>query len=496
MKKIFFKVKVICLGVIAFALGACSKDYLDAVPTNQVSTADAFSTTENAWSALNGIHRLMYSQIFGRQSQGGQSGNMLYMDIVGEDEVANSISNSWLTREYQWTGHTDATRYSNTYNYGFYYMIISNANMIIANVDAATGPEADKRIIKGQALAYRAWSYFQMVQLFGKRYEAGGDNSNLGVPLVLEPSTEPHPRNTVAEVYSQINTDLDAAVAALDGYNRANKSHLDARIAKGIKARVALVQENWASAAQYAREARTGFSLMSQDDVLGGFNNYDNSEWMWASRIQSDQTNYFYSFFAYMSCNYNSTAIRVNPKSIFTSLYDQISDSDVRKGLWDPTGENVEEFPIPDNGLRAKYGSRKFRVADEALSIGDVPYMRASEMYLIEAEALARSGDNVGAASILNEFAVARDLEYEGTSNTGQALTEEIWIQRRVEFWGEGFRFYDLKRNNLPLDRTGGNHNPSYAQVLSVPAGDSRWQFQIPQDEINNTNGIVTQNPQ
>jgi len=493
MKKIYNKGLVVL--VMIFSLFSCKDDYLDTTPTNQVSTTDAFSTTSNAWAALNGIHRLMYSQIFGHQSQGGQSGNMLYMDIMGEDMVFTSNANSWLRGEYQWISHRSTTAYMLEYNYGFYYAIIGNANMIIANIDAADGPEEDKKIIKGQALTYRAWAYFQMVQLFGERYMAGGNNSGLAVPLVLVPTTEPTPRNTVEEVYAQINADLDEAATNLAGYERANKSHFDVHVVQGIKARVALVQENWEVAIQYAREAREGFTLMSQADLLGGFNNYDNTEWMWASRIQSDQTNYFYSFFAYMSCNYNSTAIRTNPKAIFSVLYDKISSTDTRKGLWDPTGENEADFTVPPNGSRYPYISRKFKVADESLSIGDVPYMRASEMYLIEAEALARSGDEAMAATVLYDFAITRDPEYQRTANTGQALVEEIWTQRRIEFWGEGFRFYDLKRTNSTLDRTGGNHNASYADIMQVPAGDIRWQFLIPQDEINNTNGVVVQNP-
>lgn len=230
--------------------------------------------------------------------------------------------------------------------------------------------------------------------------------------------------------------------------------------------------------------------------MLEGFNNYDNGEWIWASRIQSDQTNYFYSFFAYMSSNYNSTAIRTNPKSVFSVLYDRISDTDIRKKWWDPTGENTEEFRVPENGSRYPYMSRKFRVADENLSIGDVPYMRAAEMYLIEAEALARSGNNGEAAQVLYTFAVNRDPSYQRSTNTGEALIDEIMVQRRVELWGEGFRFYDLKRTNSPLDRDGGNHSATNANnLMQVPAGDKRWQFLIPQDEINNTNGLVVQNP-
>ncbi len=81
------------------------------------------------------------------------------------------------------------------------------------------------------------------------------------------------------------------------------------------------------------------------------------------------------------------------------------------------------------------------------------------------------------------------------TTNSGQALKEEIYIQRRIELWGEGFRFYDLKRLNLPLDRTGGNHNPSLVDdVLFVPAGDNRWQWLIPQSALD-ANPLLVQNP-
>ena len=59
----------------------------------------------------------------------------------------------------------------------------------------------------------------------------------------------------------------------------------------------------------------------------------------------------------------------------------------------------------------------------------------------------------------------------------------------------EGFRFNDLKRLNLPLDRTGANHNAGVlANLLEVPAGDNRWQWQIPLDEVN-ANPLIEKNP-
>ena len=493
---------IVLAGMLSVAvLSGCEKNYLDTAPTNAISTGDAFKTVDNAWAALNGMHRMMYKQYYSSQALGGQSANMIYMDALGEDLVMSGQSNGWFISEYKWTSHISATSNICYYNYLFYYTFVSNANLIILNIDNAEGAEAEKKVIKGQALAYRAWAYFQMIQLFGKRYVAGGDNSGLGLPIVLEPLLEPRPRNTVEEVYTQINKDIDDAITNLTGGTaRSNASHINVNVAKGIKARVALAQQNWPLAAQFAAEARAGYPLMSNAEYMSGFNDYSNDEWLWGLHQIEDQTTYFYSFSAYLSINYNSTNTRTNPKCINSKLYDQISATDIRKKLWDPTGADPEFIalrPVQSGVINPKYQNRKFiNAGGSSLSISDVPFMRAAEMYLIEAEANARmGGHDAEARAALYTLAVNRDPSYTLSTNSGEDLINEIMIQRRVELWGEGFRFYDLKRLNLPLDRNGANHNVSLAVVYDVPAGDPRWQFLIPQTEINNTNGIVVQNP-
>ena len=68
-------------------------------------------------------------------------------------------------------------------------------------------------------------------------------------------------------------------------------------------------------------------------------------------------------------------------------------------------------------------------------------------------------------------------------------------FNRRIEFWGEGFRFTDLKRTNSPLNRNGiPNHLPALVSVFDIPAGDNRWEWLFPQDEIN-ANKAMVQNP-
>lgn len=104
-------------------------------------------------------------------------------------------------------------------------------------------------------------------------------------------------------------------------------------------------------------------------------------------------------------------------------------------------------------------------------------------------------GNDAQAAQVPFEFVSARDPEYTLSSNSGAALIEEIMMQRRIELWGEGFRFYDLKRLNLPLDRAGTNHVETVVNgKYSEPAGTNAWQWQIPIDELNANENMV-QNP-
>jgi starch-binding outer membrane protein, SusD/RagB family len=308
-------------------------------------------------------------------------------------------------------------------------------------------------------------------------------------------ASSPQPRATVEAIYTQINQDLDNAIALFAGTSaRDNKSHFDTNVANGIKARVLLNQGKWAEAAAAAATAHTGYSLMSNKEYLEGFNSAKNPEWMWGSIMATDQTIYFYSYFAYMSYNFNATAIRTCPKCINSLLYAKISDTDVRKGIWHPKETTLKEIALPTTAFtRVDYMNTKFAVVDYSSSVGDVVMMRAAEMYLIEAEGYARAGQYGKAQDALYALAVNRDPSYVKSTNTGQTLVDEILTQRRVELWGEGFRFLDLKRLNLPLDRNGANHVSALMNVATIPAGDKMWQWLIPQKEMN-TNPVMIQN--
>jgi hypothetical protein len=353
-------------------------------------------------------------------------------------------------------------------------------------------------MIKGQALVYRANSLFWLVQLYGDRYVKGGANSGLACCIVTDPNEPKQPLSSVAEVYAQIISDLETAIPLLSDKSNAylnytSPTDITGATACGVRARVALVMEDWDTAKRYADQAiNSGAAkLMTQEQYCDGFNDYKNPEWMWGFEMISDQTLYFYGYMAYMSWNFNSSNIRSAPKCINSKLYDMIPETDIRKTLFDPTGK---AWTMPTSSFKQfPYMNRKFAVKDYTSSVADANYMRLGEMYLIAAEAAAKAGNDAAAQDYLYTLNKTRDDGYQKSTKTGNDLLEEIYIYRRIELWGEGHRFLDLKRLNRPLDRTGANHVAAVSSVMEIPAGDIRWKFAIPQDEID-ANDLIDPN--
>ncbi len=481
---------------------SCGKDYLELYPNEAVSAADVFTTTKNAWGAINGIHRLLYQQGSwagrgGDMDQCGQSGLMIHNDHMGDDLVLHV--NQWFMGSQRWQPHVNPNSSQVWHRYRFYYQVIVNANIIIKNIDGAVGPAAERDAIKGQALAYRAWAHFELVQFYADRFDwTRPSNDQLGVPLMVTVTSEPQPRATVQAVYTQIRQDLTDAIALLDGKVVPNNSHLSVAVARGLRARVALATGEWTVAASMANAARAGRTLLTHAQLMSGFNNRALPEAMWASHVILDHTTFFHSFFAFMSFNFSSTNIRSAPKRINALLFNQISPTDVRRQWFEATAAGartrLNAAGLPTTYVAANHHSFKFQAVSAADSRGDVIYMRVAEMFLIEAEALARANQFGPAATVLHQLISTRDPNYTLSTNTGQALIDEIMRHRRIELWGEGFRFQDLKRTNSALDRTGATGFTAATHViLSYPAGGSRWTSLFPQDEVN-ANPLLVQN--
>ena len=106
------------------------------------------------------------------------------------------------------------------------------------------------------------------------------------------------------------------------------------------------------------------------------------------------------------------------------------------------------------------YTSLKFRPAEgntEEASVACAcafPMMRYEEMFFIAAEAAARLGDAGTAKTILTKVMSTRNPNYNCKASSPEDVAEEVFLQKRIEFFGEGITFFDYKRLNKSVDRT------------------------------------------
>ncbi len=499
MKSYIYK---ILFFAVCFTVSSCSKNYLETSPVNQKTEDDMFKNVANTKVALAGAYRLLYQQI-SNQEQDGHTSIMIAMDFMGEDLVLSRRGTDPFYGTYRFTDHTSEANALPLFAWRMYYRLIANVNIILEKIDSV--PDAtplDKQIIKGECLALRAFGHHMLVQLYAKRYKVGEayliDQAE-GIPLLTSYSLSPQPRTSIEDIYTQINLDLDDAISLLDGVTQTGvyKTHIDQSVAMGLKARVNLTQHNYDDAYFYATEAMKKYSIMSPRDVLNGFTNMVNDEWMWGVHIIEEQVPSFGSFYAYMSSNFNSSHTRSNPKLINRELYNMIPSTDVRKKLWAADTADRANYPGVIHGtqyysiadqVRVPLMHNKFRVSNPGSRAGDIPLMRAAEMYLIAAEAKAQQNKYQESSDILYPLAKARDPQYEAPDELSE-MNNIVMFQRRVELWGEGFRFLDLKRRNENLRRTlATGVDPTLGNTGStgsLTTSSANWQFQIPRREKN-----------
>lgn len=499
MKQVRF-LNLLLLASATMLAVSCKKSYLDTKPSDAITLEQAYASI----SAVNSAIASGYLQTFAFGGGNGQGGHDNYgqksidlaNDLMGNDMIVHTQGYGWYNGDYNYTAWTlpNGTNTRSDQAWSFYYSaVIKNANLLLDNTANQT-PSASLDALRGEALGLRAWAYLNLINNFQQTYK-GNENAK-GVPLHITISPEDQGRGTVQQVYDQIIADLTQAETLLTGKTRASKERIDVSVVRGFRARAALVMENWAAAATYAKSARTGYTLMSNTvyQSRSGFSSISNPEWMWGALIPADKATIFASFFSHMDATQFGYAQLGGQKKITKALYDQIPATDIRKNVFRAPGTGTSILP--------DYTQTKFAVPVVGSWAADYLYMRAAEMYLIEAEALARQGGkDAEARTVLEALVGLRDPSYSAASFSGAALVNEILLQRRIELWGEGFSLFDIKRTGAGLNRpTGaGNHGaPNFNPVVyQLPAASPLFLMRIPTRELNNNSKMTPadQNP-
>jgi hypothetical protein len=357
----------------------------------------------------------------------------------------------------------------------FYYRLIFAANTVIDGLGGSNAipGTASGRWYMGQAKAMRAFSYFYLAQYYQNEYVA----TEKILPLYTNTTDQNLPKSTAADVYALMVKDLTDAQSLLSDFSRSNKSEVNAVVAKGMLAYVHGAMGNNAAMKSVTADVIStgGFKIMTATEVVGGFNNLGTSQWMWGVDNRTDSKLNLISWWGQMDLYTYSYAWAGDIKGMDKGLYDGIPATDVRKAQFSSANKlaPIGKFYHPNKVIGGQ------RTID-----ADYVYMRVEEMYLLNAEACAKTGDEAGARKSLKAIMALRvpDASYIDAL-TGKALQDEIYLQTRIELWGEGKSYLSLKRNKGTVNR-GSNH----LKFVGTPIlyNDSRLSLKIPIQEVQN----------
>ncbi|MBR0037877.1 MAG: RagB/SusD family nutrient uptake outer membrane protein [Bacteroidales bacterium] len=447
-----------------------------------------------------------YGYLGSQHNDFGYPSIMLLTDTEGEDMIVSDAGYNWFSYGLDFSSRVANSR-ATYIVWSDLYSLIYTANAVSGVIDPATD-NAESQFNLAQALGARAFAYFQLVQLYAFNYQIVDPATTPAVPIITDANASSAasagaPRASVAEVYDQIYADIDATVSLLTasqaaGYKRADIRYIDLAVAYGLRARINLVKGNKTAAAADAQAAidNTTATPKSLADATGpSFNDRNENDWMWGVLIEesddvvSSGIVNWVSHIGTMNYGYGefNSGYRISKK-----LYQSLSETDVRRTWFlDENGENaalsdelyqsLANYDINVPYMNTKFAPYKY-VPETEINANDIPLMRVEEMYYILAEAN-------GSQAILEDFVKTyRDPNY-SLAMTGNSLPDEIWRQRRIEFWGEGMNWFDIMRLNKGIDRRN-TAALSDKYILNVPAGSNILLWPIPQPEIEANVGI------
>ncbi|MBZ9731113.1 RagB/SusD family nutrient uptake outer membrane protein [Salegentibacter sp. JZCK2] len=432
-------------------------------PTDKLVRAEVFSNDETAISAMDGI----YNELHQAEFSSGSRSSVTVLAGLSSDNVQYLNSGNITMMEFQ--DHEIApTNSGNLELWTSAYNIIYLCNSYIEGLTNSTSIDAElQQQLEGEARFVRAFTYFYLVNL----YEI--------VPLILDTDYRVNalkPQAEKEEIYTQIENDLQFSSEILNtSYRNSEKTSVNKFVAKAFLARVYLFLGDWQEAERLSteviQESASYEILENLDDVFlansreaiwqispiggGGIVSHTND----GSMFVIDP---FFSFFSTLKLD--------------ESLVEEFSENDLRREKWIGYNTSLNAF------FSHKYkisSSTQFPIQEYSM------VLRLAEQYLIRAEARLKMNEIDAAVEDLDVIRRRADLPLLAEINpgiSGEALLEEIYIQRRKELFTEwGHRWFDLKRSGN-ID-TAFHSNPTWEMTDSF--------YPIPSEEISKNPNLI-----
>ena len=391
------------------------------------------------------------------------------------------------------------------------YGAIAHANQALASIEELGGGEAFNAQ-KGEALLCRAYGHFMLVSIFSKRYNPDSADIDLGIPYVTEPETvliKEYDRGTVAEVYNQIERDLEEGLPLIENEYDVPTFHFTKEAANAFASRFYLHIGEWQKVVNYSNAALGSAGASTLRDINGLYDQLPGAAIQFQYSSSTEPANlllaaggsvYARGFFSGLA-RYQLTR----------SLQQEILGN---SPLGIPWAYSVFTYN-GDIGLTLIKYNEYFRFTNQAAGIGFpfVTYMilTTDEVLLNRAEAYVMLAQYDNAVSDINlmfstktsgyssaNVLTAADIEdpngnfvftdvneytpfYTIPSNS-LAYINLLLTMRKTIFYNEGLRWFDIKRHNIEVIHRIANVNGNTIETFTLTKDDNRRAVQIPPD--------------
>ena len=465
---------------VSLGLTSCQEEFLQTEPSE-------FQSNPSTQFILNGLYLGMTTTGTGgttSHTDFGQKGYDIYSDMLSSDMTLGASSYGQYRGLVQLNDTTDFTNLTNYQGWRYYYRIILVTNDIIHKLggnDATTFAKEDEKYAMGQAKAMRAYAYFYLMQFYNEKYDAAAD----AIPVYTEPTKVAAKKSKQSEVYALMIKDLQDAIGFLDGFSRSKKMMINKYVAEGLLSYVYSAMGEYDKVLPLTKDIMTngGFPVTTASQAVrtngagGGFNDLATPSWMWGFDLTAaDNGLNLISWWGSIDIYTYSYAFVGDAKAIDKGLFDSMRPDDIRRGQFSDTRNGVALLP------GSKFFAPARTLGGTRYVDADYIYMRVDEFYLLNAEALAKTGQDAAARTALKTYIASRipNVSYIDALS-GADLQAEIYKNTRLEFWGEGKSYLAMKRNKAMTTR-GSNH--LYLKGQSFNYDNPKLTFRIPQAEI------------
>ena len=481
----------VCAALLTIGAFSCKTELLEPVPETVFSDRVVFDTPTRVGLQVNSLYAYTKTGAF----YGGRY--QVYGDIRADDFIVQTSNN--VTGYSVWNHTlTESSQNDVTNLWNAAYAAINQANVFLAGLDANSAKfvaptfPADfattANAYRGEARLLRALSYYSLLQLYARPY-ADGQGSQPGLPLRILAETgatgNDLARSTVAEVYDQILEDLIFAEQNLPltyGGSTLNVTRAHRNTAVALKTRVLLSMGRYA---EVITEANKIVPATAPFTAASGVAHTLNPSVAAVFTLPQETTESILSF-PFTAQNLpgtqNQLAYYFLPGSRGgNGEYALNSDGILGNAAWSATDTRRTSFVfrVGTTPFLTKYSNGSTSTSPY---LDKAPVIRYAEVLLNLAEARARVNGPTDAQALALLNAVR--TRSAGTPYT-QATVNNILLERRIEFLGEGIRNIDIMRLNAPI--------PGKSSVSAVAPSDPLYIWPIPSGEIQ-ANALMTRN--